>query len=235
KRAQDLFRDDSIKSFIVDLGDLSRDPWTLLPGPSDFLAEMHTKKFDTLTYARSSTEAEDITVFDRKHHRNISIYPAKQKLATHGRFYNEDDLVDYDVLDYDIDVASIPDRQWIEGRARLFIKVRSFYVNTITIKLADSLQVHSIVSAEFGRLFGVRIKNQNTVIVNLPAALTKDSTLTLTVSYSGRLEPQTPDRETLMPDQAQRAQGPGEDSPLITPEASFLYSSRSLWYPQGVV
>jgi hypothetical protein len=235
RRAQEFFRDDSVKSFIVDLGDLSRDAWTLLPGQSDFLAEMHTRKFDTLTYARSGTEAEDITLFDRKHHRNISIYPSKRKLATNGRFYNEDDLVDYDVLDYDIDVASIPDRQWIEGRARLFIKVRSYYVNTMTLKLADSLQVHSIVSGEFGRLFGVRIKNQNTVIVNLPAAITKDSTLTLTVSYSGRLEAQAPDRETLMPDQAQRAQAPGEDSPLMTPEPSFLYSSRSLWYPQGVV
>jgi Peptidase family M1 domain len=236
KRAQDLFREDSGKSFVVDLGDLSRDPWTLLPGPTDFLAEMHTRKFDTLTYARSGTEAEDITVFDRKHHRNISIYPSKSKLASHGRFYNEDDLVDYDVLDYDIDVASFPERQWIEGRARLFVKVRSFVVNTITLKLADPLAVQSIVSNELGRLFGVRIKNQNTIIVNLPAALTKDSTLTLTVNYAGRLEPQMPDRETVTPaGQSQRSPSIGEDSPLMAPEASFLYSSRSLWYPQGVV
>jgi Peptidase family M1 domain len=235
RRAQDLFRDDSIKSFIVDLGDLSRDPWTLLPGPSDFLAEMHTRKFDTLTYARSGTEAEDITVFDRKRHRNISIYSSKAKLATHGRFYNEDDLVDYDVLDYDIDVASYPDRQWIEGRARIFVRIRSFVVNTITVKLADSLTVQSIVSAELGRLFGVRIKNQNTVIVNLPVALTRDSTLTLIVNYSGRLEPQSADRETVdLESQGQRA-AVSDDSPLMTPEASFLYSSRSLWYPQGVV
>ena len=235
RRAQDLFREDSVKSFIVDLGDLSREPWTLLPGSGDFLAEMHTRKFDTLTYARSSTEAEDITVFDRKHHRNISIYPSKEKIASHGRFYNEDELVDYDVLDYDIDVASFPERQWIEGRARLFVKVRSYLINTLTLKLADSLQVHSIVSPELGRLFGVRIKNQNTVIVNLPAALTKDANLTITVSYSGRLEPQAPDRETVAIDQAQRSQSVGEDSPLMTAEPSFLYSSRSLWYPQGVV
>ena len=52
--------------------------------------------------------------------------PSKQKLATRGRFYNEDDLVDYDVLDYDIDVAASPDRQWIDGRATLRIKVRSY-------------------------------------------------------------------------------------------------------------
>jgi hypothetical protein len=177
KHAQDLFREESAKSFVVDLGDLSREAWTLLPGASDFLAEMHTRRFDTLTYARSGTEAEDITVFDRKKHRNISVYPSKSKLASHGRFYIEDDLVDYDILDYDIDVSSTPDRQFIEGRARLFIKVRSYVLNTITLKLAEPLAVQSIISSELGRLFAVRIKNQNTLIVNLPVALTKDSTL----------------------------------------------------------
>src|SRR5205814_789539 len=70
KRAQDIFREEAPKSFVIDLGDLSRDPWTLLPGQGDFLAEMRTRKYDTLTYARSGTEAEDITLFDRKHHHN---------------------------------------------------------------------------------------------------------------------------------------------------------------------
>ena len=57
--------------------------------------------------------------------QNIALYPSKEKLATRGRFYNEDDLVDYDVLDYDIEVAVDPERQWIEGRARLRLKVRA--------------------------------------------------------------------------------------------------------------
>ena len=248
KRAQDLFREESAKSFVIDLGDLSRDTWSLLPGSSDFLAEMHTRRFDTLTYARSGTEAEDITVFDRKKHRNISIYPSKTKIATHGRFYNEDDLVDYDVLDYDIDVSATPERQWIEGRTRIYLKVRAYALNTITLKLAEPLVVHSIVSNELGRLFGVRIKNQNTVIVSLPATITRDSTLTLTVTYSGRLEPQSAEREAVAltggADDAGAPTGMGgtggqrvmqEDVPLLTPEPSYLYSSRSLWYPQAVV
>jgi peptidase M1-like protein len=233
RRAQDLFRDDSVKSFVVDLGDLSRDAWSLLPGPGDFLAEMHTRRYDTLTYARSGAEAEDITLFDRKRHRNIALYPSKQKLAERGRFYNEDDLVDYDVLDYDIDVSATPDRLWIEGRARIFLKVRAFVLNTLTLRLADPLNVQSVVSNELGRLFAVRIKNQNTIIVNLPAAVTRDSTLTLLVTYSGRLEPQTPDRETLALDQ--RGSAVSEDMPTIVAEPHYLYSSRSLWYPQAVV
>src|SRR5206468_288965 len=58
RRAQDLFRDDSSKSFVIDLGDLSRDAWALLPLQGDIVAEVHTRKYDALTYARSSSEAE---------------------------------------------------------------------------------------------------------------------------------------------------------------------------------
>src|SRR5262249_21213479 len=182
-------------SFAIDLGDLSRDSWSLVPSVGDFLAEIRTRKYSTITYAKSSNEAEDITVFDRKRHRNISIYASKRRLASQGRFYNDAVLVVHDVIDYDIDVTSIPDRTWIEGRARIFLKVRSYVLTTISLKLAEPLVVQSIVSNEFGRLFAIRVKNQNTIVVNLPGAVLRDQTLTLIVSYSGRLEPQQPERQ----------------------------------------
>ena len=234
KRAQDVFREESPKSFVIDLGDLSRDPWTLLPGQGDFLAEMRTRRFDTLTYARSGTEAEDITLFDRKRHHNIAIYASKVKLAQRGPTYNEDDLVDYDILDYDIDVAATPDRMWIDGRAQIRLKIRSYIVGTLTFRLADSLVVQSIVSYQYGRLFGIRVKNQNTLVVNLPTPLIRDNELSLTIAYAGRLEPQTPDREALALELGQQARA--EDQAIfIAPEPSALYSSRSFWYPQAPV
>jgi hypothetical protein len=235
RRAQEVFREEAQKSFVIDLGDLSREAWTLLPGQGDFLAEMRTRRFDTLTYARSGAEAEDISLFDRKRHRNISLYPSKDKTARRGPFYNEDDSVDYDILDYDIDVAVTPDRQWIDGRARLHLKVRSYVLGSLTLKLADPLVVQSIVSYEYGRLFGIRVKNQNTLVVNLPTALARDSELSLTITYAGRLEPQIPEREALAliePGEQARAT---DDLSTTTAEPSFLYSSRSHWYPQAPV
>jgi hypothetical protein len=235
KRAQEVFREEAPKSFVIDLGDLSREPWTLLPGQGDFLAEMRTRRFDTLTYARSGTEAEDITLFDRKHHHNIALYSSKEKLAQRGPFYNEDDLVDYDILDYDIDVAATPERQWIDGRVQVHLKVRSFVLGTLTFRLADSLVVQSIVSYQYGRLFGIRVKNQNTLVVNLPTPLSRDNELNLTITYAGRLEPQAPDREALtLLEPGQQARG--DDQPLmLTAEPNYLYSSRSFWYPQATV
>jgi hypothetical protein len=232
RRAQEIFRDESQKSFAIDLGDLSREPWSLLPSAGDFVAEVRTRKYDTLTYAKSSAEAEDITLFDRKRHHNIALYASKEKIATRGRFYNEDELVDYDILHYDVDVNATPDRQWIDGKTTLRLRIRALALGTVTLRLADPLVVQSIVSYEYGRLFGIRVKNQNTLVVNLPTTVTRGAELTLTIAYAGRLEPQTPDREALSLEQGRAA----EDLPLLMqPEASYLYSSRSFWYPQAPV
>ena len=232
RRAQEVFREESQKSFVIDLGDLSREAWSLLPSAGDLVAEMRTRKYDTLTYAKSGAEAEDITLFDRKRHHNIALYPSKGKVAARGRFYNEDELVDYDILHYDVDVAASPERHWIDGKATLRIRVRAFALGTLTLRLADPLVVQSIVSYEYGRLFGIRVKNQNTLVVNLPTAVSRDSDITLTITYAGRLEPQTPDRETVMLEQVR----PVDDAPLLMQaEVSYLYSSRSYWYPQAPV
>src|SRR5437867_5315891 len=232
RRADDLFREQSPKSFTLDLADLSRDTWSLLPGGGDFVADIRTRRFGTLTYARSGSEAEDITLFDRKRHRNIALYASEQKLARRGPFYNEDDLADYDVLDYDIDVAVAPERLFLEGRARIRVKVRSALLGTITLRLADSLGVRSIVSDRFGRLFAVRVRNQNSLVVNLPTPVARDTVLSFTIAYGGRLEPQMPDRETIAPQSRSTVH---EDSPTIAAEPSFLYSNRSYWYPQSPV
>ena len=68
----------------IDLSDISRDRWSLTPTFGDLIAELRTRKFGLLTYARSGSEAEDITVFDRRRRRNISLYTSAAKLAQRG-------------------------------------------------------------------------------------------------------------------------------------------------------
>jgi len=231
RRAEEIFRVESPKSFLLDLGDLSRDPWTLLPSSGDFLSEVRTRHYSTLTYARSAAEPEDITLFDRQRHKNIALYASEQKIARRGRFYSEDDLSDYDILHHDIAIRYSPDRQWIDGRSRVHLRIRSAAVGSLTLRLADSLVVQSVASDRLGRLFGLRVRNQHMLVVNLPTTLTRDSELTLTITYGGRLEPQTPEREALAFGQVRVATP--EELPTIQPETSLLYSNRSFWYPQG--
>jgi hypothetical protein len=79
------------------------------------------------------------------------------------------------------------------------------------------------------------VKNQNTLVVNLPTPLGKDSDLTLTITYAGRLEPQTPDREAIAMLEPGQGRSPDDQPMVMSPEPSALYSSRSFWYPQAPV
>jgi hypothetical protein len=229
KRAEEVFRQEVSKSFGLDLGELSSDTWSLLPNPGDFLAEVHTRRFDALTYAKSSGEVEDISVFDRRNHRNLALYASKGHMERFGRFYSDDDQSDFSVSHYDVDVVFNPSRRSIEGRTRLALVTQARTgTNTLTVKLADSLAVRSVYANEFGRLLFVRVRNQNSIVVNLPSTLTAGVRITLTIDYAGPVSPQPIDREGLWP-QAPQIVDENEGIPM---EESFLYSNRSYWYPQ---
>ena len=228
-RAQGVFAEEIGKSFSVDLADLSRETWSLVPSIGDLLAEVRTRRYGTLTYAHDGTDQEDISVFDRERRRNISIYSSKARLASSGRSYDEDAGAEYDVLDYNVDTTFTPERFWMEGRTRLRLKVRAFALSTINIRLAERLVVRSITSQQHGRLLYIRVRNQNSVVVNLPETLARGDEVTLTLTYAGRHEPQGVDRENLeVTPQVQTI-----ESAFAEPEPHFLYSNRSYWYAQA--
>ena len=231
RRAQEVFARESPKSFSVDLQDLSRDEWHLLPPSQDFLAEVDTRRFDTLTYSRSSVQAEDVSLFRRKDRRTISLYPSVAKLAARGRFYSDDALREYDVLDYNIDASIDPGRQSIEGRTRLAIRVRATALSTVLVRLHEALVVTSVTSVEYGRLLYLRMRSQNTILVNLPRSLPQDSDLTLVITYVGRIPSEDLEVEALQtrPD----SQEPSSLSASYEP--AFLLSNRALWYPQNPI
>ena len=230
RKAGEVFADDSSKSFQVNLGDLSSEAWSLLPGHGNFIGEIHTRRHGTLTYTRSRADAEDITLFDRTRRRNIAVYASEDALARRGPTYSDDDNREYDVLDYNIDLAYSPGRQFLDGVATVRVRVRAATLATISLRLADPLVVRSIISDRFGRLFSFRVNRQNVVVINLPATMLQDAELALTIVYSGRLEAQAQG--------SSEAAGLGQDQvaevqPEITAEPSFLYSNRSAWYPQA--
>ncbi len=234
RRAQAVFDDEVGNSFSLDLSDLSREAWSLLPQPGDFVAEVRTRRFDEITFARSSGQSEDVTLFQRNRKKNISSYTSEQKAGSLGRFYNEDDQVEYDVLDYQVNTTFAPDREWIDGQTRIRIRVKSHALGVLTLRLAETLTVSSVTSEELGRLMFLRVRNQNSVVVNLPSTLARDYVLTMTVAYSGRLERQTTLEESVAIEGQGRSAQP-EDALNVPPEDKWLFSNRQHWYPQGQV
>jgi len=232
KRAQELFAVEAPKSYNIDLRDLSRETWYILPQVGDFVGEIRTNKFGTLTYARAGGNAEDVTLFDRARRRAIALYASPERLAQRGASYNEDDLRNYDVVDYNIDTAVFPDRHYIEGRTQMTVRITADAAATLTLRLAEPLAVTSVISVELGRLLFFRIHNDESLIVNLPVSAQRGALLTLVVTYTGVIPSQALDRETV----AVQAQDDDiEPQTISQSEPSFLLSSRSAWYPQNVV
>ncbi|HJR61734.1 MAG TPA: M1 family aminopeptidase [Vicinamibacterales bacterium] len=229
RRADDVFEDYVGRTLQINLLDLSEARWSITPQPGDLIAEVRTSRFDTLTYTRSRNDAEDVTLFDRRRRRNISVYASEEKLASRGRFYNEDDLVDYDVLAYDLEASITPDRETIVGNARLKLKVRAAATTTINLRLAEELAVSAVYSPGHGRLLHLRVVNQNSLIVNLPGAVIHGSEFWLNIHYAGRMPPQELDREAISVGQN------AQETIALPAEPRFIYSNRSYWYPQSVV
>ena len=227
RRAEEVFRQELPRSFGLDLGDLSSDSWSLLPNMGDFVAEIRTRRFETLTFARSAAEVEDVSLFDRKNHRNISVYSSRANRQRFGRFYNDDDRVEFIVRSYDVEASFNPSKRMIDGTTRMDLEVRGNGAGSLNLRLAEPLVVRSIYSSEFGRLQSFRVQNQNSVIINLPSIVTRGLRMTLTMSYSGVLDPQPIDRESA----AVSPQYVQEEGEMPT-EDSVLYSNRSYWYPQ---
>lgn len=230
RRAQEMFAREAPKSFNLDLSDMSPEQWFLIPQPGDFLSDVRTRRFDTLTFSRNQNQAEDVTLFNRERRRTIALYASAAKLATRGPTYNEDDLTDFDITAYDIDANIDPEREFVEGRARITLRSRSPYLSTLTLRLADSLNVSNVFSPQFGRLLFIRVRNQNGILINLPTAVGLNAELTLVVSYAGRVNAQRLDAEALSLAQ-------DETTAQITSSTEFTYllSNRSYWYPQNSV
>ena len=168
-----------------------------------------------------------MTLFERDRQRTIALYPSPERVSARGASYNEDDYRDFDILDYNIDATVSPQREFIDGRARLRLRVRASALSSLTLRLADSLSVTSVTSPEYGRLLHLRVRGQNSVIVSLPVEVNQDSELSLVVSYRGPVVPQEIEDEGVQT-------GEGSE-PSFESEPNLLLSNRSYWYPQSTV
>ena len=228
RRADLIFQDNVTLSFGLDLNDLSREKWSLSPRSGDLVTEIQTDKTH-LTYMRSMADREDIRFFDRTRQRTISIYTSREKLAARGPYFSEDDQVSYDILNYDITATFDPQRQWIDGRARVLLVAKDHPISTLSLILAEPLVIRSVVSQKAGYLMALRVSGQSEVIINLPEELPPNQILDLEFVYGGRLPAVPPEREALDLDQAENEFSNNSGEP------SYIYTGRSVWYPEAPV
>jgi hypothetical protein len=234
QRAQEIFDLLAPRTFNLELGGLSADRWSLEPTPGNIVVEFQTRRFGWLTYSLAPNEAEDVSVFDRARSRNIAVYTSNEQLSRRGRFYSDDTNTAFDVEHYAIDLTFNPERSWLTGRAAVRVRTRARLAGTLTFRLAAPLSVTSVAAVGLGPLMALRVTGQNSVLVSLPAPVDRNTPLTIEMTYSGRLDSQSIDREAITPQGVTQSQQPESREQLI-PEARWLYSNRTAWYPQGSV
>ena len=247
ERAREVFDRFAPLSFGVDLGDLSDKSWSMTPGGGDFIADMETDRYGTLTFAQSAGQPEDVSLFERESQRIIALYPSAAKRATRGRYYSDDDGVAYDVLDYRIAASFEPagvEREslrarprlrgcFITGRARLAVRVTGSNLTSLTLRLAEDLEVHSVVSNELGPLLFFRMRGRDNLVVSLPSRVPPvGAEFTLDIEYSGLLEAQELEENWL----GRRGFGldaVGAITPFGVAARRYIYSSATHWYPRA--
>ena len=247
ERAHEVFDEFAPLSFGIDLSDLSDKAWSLTPGGGDFIADMHTDRYGTLTFAQSANQPEDVSLYERESQRIIALYSSARKRAAQGRYYSEDDGVAYDVLDYQIAASFQPggvEREslrsrprlrgcFITGRARLAVRVTGSNLTSLTLRLAADLDVHSVVSNELGPLLFFRMRGRGNLVVSLPSrAPPIGAEFTVEIQYSGLLEAQELDENWL------GRRGFGLDAVGVSTlfgigARRYIYSNSIHWYPRA--
>jgi hypothetical protein len=241
--ASETFDEFAPLSFAIDLSDLSDKSWWLTPGSGDFIGEIGTERLGVLTYTRAQNRPEDVSLHERASQRLVSLYSSARNRAVHGRYFS--DAVSYDVLDYDIRATFAPEgyRQdslrsrpelsgsFIDGTTRIALRVTRLGLSTLTLRLADELQVHSVTSREFGPLLYIRMRGRNNVVVNLPSGIPDGADLSLIVRYSGLLPGQVLEERWIGRQRFQYA----SLARFGVAERRYIYSNSSYWYPQSTV
>ena len=246
ERAQELFSEFVPLSFGIDLSDLSDRTWSLTPNAGDIVSEIVTERYGTLTFAQSLGQPEDVSLYERETQTIIALYPSAEKRATRDRYFSEDDTQAYDVRDYSITAsfepqgvrrASLSARPelvgcFIRGRTRLAVRITGPNVSALTLRLADELDIHSIVSDQLGPLLFFRVPERNNVVVSLPAGSPPVGTeFVLDIRYSGLLKAQELEENWLGRQQI----FVDNISPFGISAPRYIYSNNSYWYPQASV
>jgi hypothetical protein len=221
--AQRFYREQVEETFVLDSA-LPRSPWWLVPALGDGVVAFQGRR-GVLTYALSRSDAEGIAVFDRRRRLQISLYPAEGGDTS----YNEDDGQASDVLHHDLSVRFEPERWFLSGENTLHIRLL-VPAPTVRLRLAESLKVESVKSADGREHPFFRVRHQDSVMVSLGPLAGQVGEIRLTVKFSGVHRPDPVEREVL-----QGSESPFDREPEgeIALEPLLVYSNRTAWYPQG--
>ena len=222
-QADRVFRAHAQRSFLID-APLPRSPWWLMPSVGDAVVDFPWGRKRVLTFALTSSEPEDVNLFDRDRRLQICTYPSNGEVPD----YSEDDGRTLDVLEHEITARFEPERFEINATHRMWVRLPA-PAATLRLRLADDFNVSSVQSGDGGNLLFFRVREQGTLVVSLGPLAGRAEPFTLVTRYSGRHDPAPVDVELVQVARPPRAEGFDD---VFVDRPPLVYSNRTAWYPR---
>jgi hypothetical protein len=222
-QAQKVFDSRAARSFIID-APLPRSPWWLMPGVGDAVVDFPYGRKRVLTLALTSSEVEDVNLFDRDRRQQICTYSSSGDAPR----YSEDDDRALDVLEHDITARVDPERFQINATHRMWVRLTA-PAATLRLRLHDDFNVSSVQSGDGGNLLFFRVREQGTLVVSLGPLAGREEPLTIVTRYSGRHDPLPVDDEVVRVGQPPTNEGIAD---VFVDRPPIVYSNRTAWYPR---
>jgi hypothetical protein len=207
-----------------------RSPWWVWPPIGDSLVEFDWKGRALLYTANS--QPEGMSLSERKRMRRICLYPAPGRPRDH----NEDDHRSVDILHHEIQARFDPQSMRWETTDKLRLRLLSDGA-TIRLRLAPSLVVRSVSSAEYGQHMFFRANKQSYLTISAGPLAQAGRDVELTVAYDGVLEPGGQAGEVLQLgfSRDQQSEDGTEWFTRDFIENAQIYANNVAWYPQSDV
>jgi hypothetical protein len=223
--AQRFYREQSQKAYVLDTA-LPRSPWWLLPLLGDALMTFETAGRGTLTFGVARSDAEDLTLFDRRRRLQICMYPSGGRSLR----YNEDDARSIDIQSHDLRVRFDPASLTVSGEDTVRLRLLS-PLSTIRLRLHDDFRVVAVTSPQGGNHVFFRVRDQGSIVVSLGPFAGSVREMTLTIRYVGIHDPAPIDQEVVQVSPAPTGVSASEDDIFI--EKVPVYTNRTAWYPRS--
>jgi len=222
--AHRFYREHADRAFVLDTS-LPGSPWWLLPSLGDAVVTFETRRRGTLTFGVAGSDAEDVTLFDRRKRLQICMYPSGGRRAS----YSEDEARTIDVLSHDLRARFDPDALTISGENTLRVRLLA-PTTTLRLRLHDSFRVASVTSPHGGSHLFFRVRDQGSLVVSLGPYAGHVGDVTLTVRYVGIHHPAPIEHEMLQIQPPSLPLGLDEE---VFIDRVLVYTNRTAWYPRG--
>ncbi len=223
-KAYSVFARNYKRSFTFE-NPLDEDLLSFLPRGDEVVFEFKAKKAGELTYIYYPFSDEEVSLYDRKKDRAISLYhpQAENDPGLKNMFISFEDK--YDIEAYDIEVGYTPARFYLTGKAQIRVSPKVESLDSLKFRFSSDLQILKIQDEEGRELFFTQDKLRDLLYVYFISPLQLDRRASIEVFYRGRMIPPIPSTDVI-------AQvGLNQKISFERRYETFLFTKNACWYP----